>query len=207
MSLPTTIRDKRDYRTFLQADLRAHGLTSWNILDSIRHPAIRVQRRIRRVEYLMTRRGLTARLRLSFAKLLLLRASESTGVQIPPGVAGPGLAVAHYGSVVVNSRVRIGKYCRIHSATNIGAGGGGVPTIGDYVYIGPGAVIYGAISIGDAAVIGANAVVNKNVPPGVTVAGAPARVITRRGSAAIMPSWIQVPLDGSDEGGDPQGKR
>ena len=48
-------------------------------------------------------------------------------------------------------------------------------TIGDDVMIGAGAVIRNLLTIGDGAVIGAGAVVVKDVPPGVTVVGNPAR--------------------------------
>ena len=55
----------------------------------------------------------------------------------------------------------------------------GAPRIGNRVDIGAGAKILGDISIGDDAVIGANAVVLKNVPPGAFAVGVPARVIQR----------------------------
>ncbi len=51
--------------------------------------------------------------------------------------------------------------------------------IGDYVRIGAGAKILGNIHIGDFAVIGANAVVVKDVAPGAVVGGIPAREIRR----------------------------
>lgn len=193
VALPTRIASRSDYEAFLSADLQAHALHRWNTLESIRHPEVRVQRSIRRVEYLSNVRVFARALRLGLAKLRLLRDFERTGVQLPAGVAGPGLSIAHFGSIVINSKSRIGKYCRIHSATNIGSTPAGVPTLGDYVYIGPGAVIYGPVTVGDRAVIGANAVVNRDVPAGVTVAGAPARVVAQRGSEAIMPKWIPVP--------------
>ena len=63
---------------------------------------------------------------------------------------------------------------------NIGANGGSskAPQIGNNVYIGPGAVIYGDISIADGCYIGANAVVNKSfVEPNSIIAGVPAKVI------------------------------
>ena len=46
------------------------------------------------------------------------------------------------------------------------------PQIGNRVYIGAGAKILGALTIGDDAIIGANAVVTKDVPAGATVVGA-----------------------------------
>jgi len=58
--------------------------------------------------------------------------------------------------------------------------------IGDNVYIGPGAKIFGAITIGDGVAIGANAVVHHDVSSGVTVGGVPARVISKKGSQGLV---------------------
>jgi serine O-acetyltransferase len=55
------------------------------------------------------------------------------------------------------------------------------PVIGDNVFIGAGARILGGITIGNDAVIGANAVVINDVPAGGTVVGIPARLIKRDG--------------------------
>ncbi|WP_260267260.1 serine O-acetyltransferase [Pediococcus parvulus] len=60
------------------------------------------------------------------------------------------------------------------------------PIIGDNVYIGPGAKLFGKIHIGNNCAIGANAVVNKNVPDNVTVAGIPAKIINHRGSKGLI---------------------
>ena len=52
-------------------------------------------------------------------------------------------------------------------------------TIGDRVSIGSGAIIMGGITVGEGALIGAGAVVTRDVAPGETVAGVPARVMRR----------------------------
>ncbi len=68
----------------------------------------------------------------------------------------------------------------IHNNVNIGASGGGnaAPRIGNNVYIGPGAVLYGDIEIADDCYVGANAVVNRSfTDPGTVIAGVPARAI------------------------------
>ena len=119
------------------------------------------------------------------------------GISIPPGVFGRGLSIAHYGSIVVNDTARVGKYCRIHSGTNIGVLGDRAPVIGDFVYIGPGAVIYGGAIVGDEVIVGANAVVGKSFVGPATLGGAPAQVISNAGSRNVMPSWMPSRVDDS----------
>jgi serine O-acetyltransferase len=55
------------------------------------------------------------------------------------------------------------------------------PTIGNNVLIGMGAKIVGAVTVGDNSKIGANAVVNKDIPANCTVVGVPGRIILRDG--------------------------
>ncbi|MNG29745.1 Serine acetyltransferase [compost metagenome] len=73
----------------------------------------------------------------------------------------------------------IGENCVIRQGVTIGnrKSGDDVPTIGDNVDIGAGAVIIGKIKIGDNVKIGANAVVLKDVPDNCTAVGNPARHI------------------------------
>jgi serine O-acetyltransferase len=96
---------------------------------------------------------------------------------------GPGLMMTH-GNVVIDGRTSIGKNCQINPWVTIGLSnskklGFSVegPTIGDHVHIGTGAKVLGPITVGDHVRIGANAVVVHDVPPNVTVVGAPARVV------------------------------
>ena len=66
--------------------------------------------------------------------------------------------------------------------------------IGDRVFIGANATILMGVTIGDGAVVGAGAVVTRDVPPGVVVAGVPARVV---GKVAIDEARVNfVPSDG-----------
>jgi serine O-acetyltransferase len=181
------IRSRADYRRFLEADLRAHGLVRRARFDILRRPELRFQRLLRRVEYLENcRRGPAGRLLFLIAWVRLRRRSIRLGFSIPRHVFGPGLSLAHYGSVIVNGDARVGRNCRIHPGVVIGELDGRAPTIGDDVYIGPGAKLYGGISIGDGAAVGANAVVNRDVPAGVAVAGIPARPVSDRGSDGLL---------------------
>ena len=114
--------------------------------------------------------------------------SRHLGFSIHPNSIGPGLSIPHAGTIVVTGNAVIGDNCRIHTCVNIGNHRGKAPRIGNNVYIGPGAKIFGDITVGDNAVIGANAVVNKDVPPGVTVGGVPARIISHKDSRDMIPA-------------------
>lgn len=112
------------------------------------------------------------------------------GFSIPLNVFGPGLCIAHRGTIIVNKDARIGENCRIHACTNIGSGRGSdllAPKIGNSVYIGPGAKIFGDVEIADNIAIGANSVVNKSFRErGISIAGVPARKINNKGSEGMV---------------------
>lgn len=111
------------------------------------------------------------------------------GFHVPLNIFEEGLAIAHYGALVVNSKAKVGKNCRIHAMVVIGATNGepAAPQIGDNVYIGAGAKIVGDIHIADNVAIGANAVVVKSIDePGTTWGGVPARKISSRDSRANL---------------------
>ena len=91
---------------------------------------------------------------------------------------GPGLSLPHRGNIIVNPQTKIGENCRIHVGVNIGAHHDKAPRIGNNVYIGPGAIVFGDIEIADNISIGANATVNKSfTEPNVAIAGTPAKVV------------------------------
>lgn len=90
---------------------------------------------------------------------------------------GGGLFIQHGFSCMVAAE-KIGEDCWINQQVTIGFNGhGNAPIVGDNVYIFCGAKVLGEISIGDGAVIGANAVVVKNVEDGAVMGGVPAKRI------------------------------
>lgn len=180
---------RRDYADFVCADLTANNATSWHWWMRFKLPQVHLLRLLRAAEYWSTVPG-PGRVFYLAARLRLARQSQKLGMSIPPGVFGPGLSLPHYGTIVVNDKARFGKFCRIHTSTNIGEAKGEAPIGGDFVYVAPGAVIYGGTRIGDRAAVGANSVVRRDVPSGTTVAGAPAVVVSESGSEKVMPAWI-----------------
>ena len=74
----------------------------------------------------------------------------------------------------------MGMNCMVNQQVTIGWANGGVPTIGNNVWIAAGAKVLGPITIGDDVIIGANAGVVKDVPSHSIVAGVPAKIIKRR---------------------------
>ena len=104
---------------------------------------------------------------------LYKRMSLKLGFSIPINVFGPGLSIAHYGTIVVNPTARIGKNCRIHEGVTIGATNGDTRSalIGDNVFIGSGAKVIGNICIAPDVAIAANAVVVTNIQEAGTTWG------------------------------------
>ena len=93
---------------------------------------------------------------------------------------GEGIFFQHGVSVLIGGK--IGKNCTINQQVTIGfSNDTDVPTLGDNVHVTAGAKVIGHITVGDNVIIGANAVVCKNVPPNCTVVGIPARIIRRDG--------------------------
>lgn len=145
-----------------------------------RYPIVHYQRELRKVEYIMNcKRGMGNNIYRLYLESKLINLGIKLGFSIGRNVFGPGLCLAHWGSVVVHKATRVGNNSKIHSAVNIGVKNGKCPVIGNNVYIGPGAKLFGGITIGDNVKIGANAVVNKDIPSNVSVAGIPAQIINK----------------------------
>jgi serine O-acetyltransferase len=90
---------------------------------------------------------------------------------------GPGFVPFHAFSTVVAAK-HVGCNVTVFQGVTIGhTGAGKAPMIGDHVTIYANACVIGEVTIGDFAVIGAGAVVVKDVPPGAVVVGNPARIL------------------------------
>lgn len=118
------------------------------------------------------------------------------GIELPRSATiGPGLYIGHFGGITIAPGVMIGRNCNLSQHITIGLSGqdekAGVPTIGDDVYIAPGARVFGKISVGNNVKIGANAVVYKDIPDNAIVVLDPGfRVVSYKGNRSLEESKI-----------------
>lgn len=107
-----------------------------------------------------------------------------TGIEFPCEVEiGKNFRIDHFGDIVVSGYARFGDNCIIRNGVTVGLSHTAhpvAPTIGNNVDIGVGAKILGDITVGDYVVIGANAVVIRDVPPKSVAVGVPARIMPRK---------------------------
>ena len=177
------IKSKTDYKNYILEDKKALHVPSNRksprpFLDSI----WRYEIRLRKCEYYKNVSGFMHKFLYAWHYFRLLKLGERLGILIDPNVFGPGLCIAHYSGIIVNSNARVGANCNIQSGVCIGATGGSkeAPVIGDNCHIGSGAKIIGSIRIANNVTIGAGAVVIKDVTEeNVTVVGVPARIIKK----------------------------
>lgn len=106
----------------------------------------------------------------------------TTGISIAGRARfGPGLYIGHFGGITVGPEVVVGENCNLSQGVTLGDHAGS-PVIGDCCYLAPGAVVFGPVTVGDHVAIGANAVVQRDVPSRCTATGVPVRIIEGRGN-------------------------
>jgi serine O-acetyltransferase len=120
------------------------------------------------------------------ARIISQIGRELTHIEIHPGATiGRRFFIDHGDGVVIGETAIIGDDVLLYHQVTLG--GTSLdrakrhPTLGNGVLVGMGAKILGNITIGDHCRIGANAVVNKDIPPNCTVVGIPGRIVRRDG--------------------------
>jgi serine O-acetyltransferase len=180
------IRSYDDYLGYLEADRIA--LNRKGFKDRFTNDIWRYQRLLRKCEYYRNCKcnslfGKIFKTILGFQRNKL---GTRLSFTIPENTCGPGLRLAHKGTIVINDHARIGANCTIHVCVSIATSAGtefSAPTIGDNCYIGPGAKIFGSVIIGPNTAIGANSVVKDSFIEGnCTIGGIPAKVVSQKTS-------------------------
>lgn len=125
-------------------------------------------------------------LRLPFSllyKVLYKWVQVVAGIELPCEVKlGRNFVIDHFGGIVVSGYAEFGDDCRIRNGVVVGLSRSDdpcAPVIGNNVDIGAGAKVLGRIRVGDNVIIGANAVVIRDVPDNSIAVGVPAVVKPR----------------------------
>ena len=107
---------------------------------------------------------------------------------------GKGFYIGHFGNIVIHGDTVIGENCNISQGMTIGVSNygekKGVPAIGNRVFIGPNAGVFGNITIGNNVTIGANAVVTESIADGKTILPSKMTVLDKD----LSTYYIQNPL-------------
>ena len=114
-------------------------------------------------------------------RMIMTLARWLTGIEIHPAARiGRGFFIDHGMGVVIGETAIIGDNCTLFQGVTLGGTGKERgkrhPTLGTHVVVGAGAKILGDITIGNDSMIGANAVVLRDVPEHSTVVGVPGRI-------------------------------
>jgi serine O-acetyltransferase len=114
----------------------------------------------------------------------------ATNIEIHPGAKiGRRFFIDHGAGVVIGETSEIGDDVLMYAGTELAGTtlnkGKRHPSIGNGVVIGAGAIVLGAITIGDRAKVGAGSVVTKPVPPDATVVGVPGHVVEEHRKIAV----------------------
>lgn len=118
--------------------------------------------------------GANYKFKKKYQKKLLLKYGVTVSIDAQ---IGKRFWMEHYNGVVIGQGAVIGDDCIFYQQVTIGQKYNKYPVISNGVIVYAGAKVIGDITIGDNAIIGANAVVLKDIPANSVVAGVPARVI------------------------------
>lgn len=181
------IKTKDDLKYYMACDKIALKIPSMRKFPRPIYDVIwKYQIVLRKAEYYHNNQGIVNKVLFVVYRTILQNMSNTLGIFIPINVFGPGLSIAHVGTITVNAAAKVGCNCRIHEGVTIGATNGEkkAATIGDNCFLGSGAKVIGAVTLGDNIAIGAGAVVTKNYcESNITLGGIPAKIISKNNSA------------------------
>ncbi|MBN9177786.1 MAG: serine acetyltransferase [Microbacterium sp.] len=169
----------------IAADMRSSRVSALTLRLAFTRPEVLFIVLLRWLEFAdLASAGVLGRARRATVRTAFQIASIVLSFSIPPHVFGPGLSIAHYGTIVVNSKAQVGRNCRLHPGVTLGSTRDEAPVIGDEVFLGPGAAVFGAVTIGNRVHIGPGVVITRDVDDDMVVY--PTKPLSR---ARTRPTW------------------
>ena len=189
------ISSKNDYLKYLEQDKLALG-KKYKSPKLVYDEIWRFEILLRKTEfYVNCKKTFVGKIFGKVLQFLYYKKRLKYNTYIPLNVFGPGLSIAHFGSIIVNGNAKVGENCRIQDSVTIGATNGesDAPVIGNNVFIGSGARIIGKVNIASDIAIGANAVVVKDFnKSGITIGGVPAKKISDNNSHSNLNKCLEI---------------
>lgn len=178
----------------LAADLGNRALTGWRLTATALAILLRGETRAA-IVYIRLAQHFQRRGWRPLARLMSIGLRRRFGCMVSLNATiGPGFSLPYPIGVVIGAGVKIGANCTVHQHVTLGGArmgdwkAGHYPDIGDNVVLFAGAKIVGALTVGDNAVIGANAVVRGSVPADHIAVGIPA--IAKAPKEAGSPAFV-----------------
>ena len=187
-------RDRDRYLFALYGDVR--GSVTRRLRTTLLFPGLWAILLYRVCHHLLysTRPNIATKLAYGMLWLAARWYSIAVGIEIDSNAhIGAGLFINHFGAIIIGP-ASIGENCNIAQSVTIGKSSmvtdweletgtvADVPTIGDRVWIGPGAVVAGPVIVGNDASVSANSLVTRDVQERGVAMGVPAQIVSTRGS-------------------------
>jgi serine O-acetyltransferase len=174
------------------------GSKARKILECLRSPGVHAVVVYRWGQWIQKKPLLVRLLLKPFASICRCHIRRAWGIDIGPGARiGPGFQINHYGGIFIAGDVVAGECFTITHDITLGYSRAktkqGFPVIGNNVYIAPGAKLAGRIRIGNNVKIGANAVVERDIPDNAVVQIHPMLVVRFPDIEDANPRWEPSP--------------
>ena len=175
------------------------GSKARKILECLRTPGVHAVVVYRMGQWIQKKSLLVRLLLKPFAYMYRCHIRRSWGIDIgPEAQIGPGFQINHYGGIFIAGDVIAGEFFTITHDITLGYSRAktkqGFPVIGNNVYIAPGAKLAGRITIGNNVKIGANAVVERDIPDNAVVQIHPMLVVRFPNNEDENPHWEAAPI-------------
>ncbi len=180
------IQSKSDYLDYLNADFKAQEMShpfAARLTYGENWAMFHYMKTLRKLEYYKnTSNNLVVKLKYGWYLLKYRRLCLKRDMYIYPNIVGKGFKLVHPGFRRIDKVVKcIGKNCTVLPMVLFGKKTPDVGfeciEVGDNCYFGTGCTILGPVIIGNNVMVGAGAVVTKDIPDNCIVAGVPAKVI------------------------------